>query len=668
MSEEKKRITAEDLYHFQIVSDPQIAPDGEHVIFCVQRVDEKTEKKHTDLWLVATIGGQPRQFTYGDSSDRHPRWSPDGSEIAFLSNRKDEKQEQIYIIPFDGGEAGPLTNVKGSFAQFQWSPNGTQLVCQFRKKDEEALEREGDEQKKNLGVVSRQITSLDYKIDGGGYLPREKWHIWTVDAASGATEQLTDGSYHETEPRWSPDGQKILFISNRSEDPAQEPDADDLYAVPASGGEQQQIKTRYSRKFLPSFSPDGQWIAYLGREKRGRPYQNSSLYIVPSSGGKATNLSASYDLHLSAGVTNTDTGSGSPQPPPTWSKDGKTIFCQATERGNQPLLAFTPDKNGGHLIRVIDGAGVMGSFSLDKEQQKIAFLWGTQDQLGQIWLWENGQSRALTSFNKERLENLDLGQIETVSFNGKDGVELTGWILKPPGFDPQKRYPSILEIHGGPMTQYGNVFMHEFYHLAAQGYVVYWCNPRGSQGYGEAFAGAIYNEWGTVDFDDIMAWTDYMEKQSYIDPERMGVTGGSYGGYMTTLIIGRTQRFKAAVAQRVVSNFISFYGSSDLNWLTEGLLGSEAPPWSDLENYWRQSPISEIGKATTPTMIMHSEADYRCDPEQGKQVFVALKRLGVDTELILFPEESHGLSRNGRTDRRVERLNHMTRWFEKYLK
>jgi dipeptidyl aminopeptidase/acylaminoacyl peptidase len=669
MSEAKRVIRAEDLYHLKIVSDPQISPDGEHIIFCVQHVDEKTEKKSSNFWLVATDNGDPRQFTYGDQSDRHPRWSPNGQEIAFLSNRKDEKQEQLHIIPFHGGEARSLTEFKGSFASFEWSPDGAQIVCQFRKKDEETLEREEDEQKKKLGIVARQITSLEYKMDGAGYLPQEKWHIWTVDTTDGDAQQLTAGSYDETEPRWSPDGQQILFISNRSEDPAQETDADDLYLVTAAEGKMQLVKTRYCRKFLPSFSPDGQWIAYLGRAQTGRFYQNSRLYIVPTAGGDSRNLSAAFDLNLSI-ATITDTVSGTPQTPPTWSRDGRFIFCQATERGNQPLLAFAVNPDADSLTRVIDGAGVVGGFSLDAEQQKIAYLWGTLDRVEQVLLHEqeSGQSRPLSSFNKERMESLNLGQVEAVTFSGSDGVDLPGWILKPPGFDPAQTYPSILEIHGGPQTQYGHAFMHEFYYLAAQGYVVYWCNPRGSQGYGEDFAAAIYNQWGSVDYDDLMAWADYLEQQPYIDPERMGVTGGSYGGYMTTMIIGSTQRFKAAVAQRVVSNFISFYGSSDMNWLAEGLLGTEAPPWNDLENYWRQSPISRIGNATTPTLLIHSETDYRCDREQGEQVFVALKRLGVDTELILFPGESHGLSRNGRTDRRITRLNHMTRWFEKYLK
>ncbi len=669
MSEEKGRITVEDLYRLQIVSDPQISPDGEHIIFCVQHVDQKTEKKHTNLWLVDANGGDPRQFTYGDQTDRHPRWSPDGREIAFLSNRSSERQEQLYIIPFYGGEARPLTDLKGSFAGFEWSPIGARIVCQFRLKDEEALAREEDEQKKKLGIVARQITSLDYKMDGSGYLPQEKWHIWSINARSGEAQQLTTGSTHETEPRWSPDGQQILFLSNRSVDPVQEPDADDLYLIPAAGGDRQLVETRYGRKFLPSFSPDGQWIAYLGREQRGKFYQNSCLYIVPSTGGEPRNLSAPFDLHLSS-ATITDTGSGAAQTPPVWSHDGRHIYCTATERGSQPLLAFATNPGPDDPLRVIDEAGVVDSFSCSADRQKIAYLWSTLDEIGQVRLLdiESSQSKPLSSCNKPLLESLDLGQIEPITFTAADGTELDGWILKPSAFDPEQTYPSILQIHGGPQTQYGHAFMHEFYLLAAEGYVVYWCNPRGSQGYGEAFAGAIYNQWGSVDFTDIMALAGIMEEKPYIDRDRMGVAGGSYGGYMTTLIIGRTSRFKAAVAQRIVSNFISFYGSSDLNWLTEGLLGSEAPPWTDLENYWRQSPISSIGSATTPTLLIHSETDYRCDREQGEQVFVALKRLGVDTELILFPEESHGLSRSGRTDRRIARLNHMTRWFEKYLK
>jgi dipeptidyl aminopeptidase/acylaminoacyl peptidase len=669
MFETKRPLTAEDLYDLQLVSDPQISPDGRHVIFGLLRVDRKTEKKYTNLWLVPADGSAPpRQFTYGDQSDSFPRWSPDGSQIAFLSNRKDEKQQQIYIIPFGGGEARRVTDVQGSFAGFEWSPDGKRFVSQFRKKDQEAIDREKDEQKKKLGVVARHITSLNYKYDGAGYLPQEKWHIWTFDTEIGEGRQLTNGRFHETEPRWSPDGKQIVFVSNRHEEPELNPDATELYLIPADEGELVQVETGHEgRKFTPSFSPDGRQIAYLGRVRPGDWGQNSCLYVVPAAGGQARNLSLAHDLHLSL-ASLTDTGSNTPQPPPLWSRDGRALYNQATELGNQPLLAFNVET--GDYERMIDEPGLVGSFSLDANQDKIAYLWGTMETMGQVWLHDlvSGESTALTHFNAKPFAEIAWGEMEEVWFDGPDGNELQGWILKPPGFAASQKYPTIIEIHGGPMLQYGRAFMHEFHFLAANGYVVAFSNPRGSQGYGDTHATTIANRWGTVDFADVMAWADYVEKLPYVDAARMGVAGGSYGGYMTTTIIGRTQRFKAAVAQRVVSNLLSFYGSSDMNWNTENLVGLDAPPWDDLENYWRQSPISSIGNARTPTLVIHSESDLRCDKEQGEQVFVALKKLGVDTEMVLFPEESHGLSRDGRTDRRIQRLHHMLRWFDNYLK
>jgi dipeptidyl aminopeptidase/acylaminoacyl peptidase len=274
--------------------------------------------------------------------------------------------------------------------------------------------------------------------------------------------------------------------------------------------------------------------------------------------------------------------------------------------------------------------------------------------------------RALTRINRALLDGIDLGQIEEVWIKGRDGNDIQGWILKPPGFDPAKKYPSILEIHGGPLTQYGKFFMHEFYFLAAQGYVVHFSNPRGGRGYGEAHGKAIWGGWGDADYADLMAWTDYVEKLPYIDAGRMGVTGGSYGGYMTVWIIGHTQRFKAAAAQRCVSNFVSMWGSSDFNWTFQQVL-DDKPPFEDLQKFWDHSPIKYIGNAKTPTLVLHNEFDLRCPIEQGEQVFVALKTLGVESEMVRFPDEFHGLSRTGRTDRRIVRLKHIAGWFNRHL-
>jgi dipeptidyl aminopeptidase/acylaminoacyl peptidase len=644
------------------------------VIYTLQRVDRKTEKKFTNLWVANLATGQARQFTYGDQVDAQPRWSPDGGQIAFISNRGDKDLPgQVYLIAFGGGEARPLTDLPGLIGEIAWSPDGSRLLCAVRKFDPDELERQKDEQKKKLGVVSRQYDRLFYKLDGYGYLPHERWHLWIVEARSGKAVQLTDHPvYDEHMAAWSPDGKSVAFLSNRTADPDMTPDYIDLFVLPASGGEPRKIATPPGNKGLLSFSPDGRWIAYYGQDGIDLGYKNVNLWLVPADGSApARNLTGEYDIHISAWTIN---DIGQPETmPPTWSLDGKTIYFPVVQHGSSILHSIGFD--GANLQAVLSTAvgeeqgSVVGSFSFSHDQRLIACCLGTLRDPAQVWVMdmEAQARRMLVTPNAPLLRNIDLGQVETHWFKGPDGNDLQGWILKPPGFDPAKKYPSIMEIHGGPLTQYGYLFMHEFYYLAAQGYVVYFSNPRGGRGYGEAHAWAIWGDWGNKDYIDLMAWADYLAAQPYIDTERMGVTGGSYGGYMTVWIIGHTQRFKAAVTQRCVSNFISMWGSSDFNWTFQTELQAGAP-FEDLDKYWKQSPIAYIGNARTPTRVLHNEFDLRCPIEQGEQVFVALKRLGVETEMIRFPDEFHGLSRSGRTDRRIARLNYILGWFEKYLK
>lgn len=664
----KRSIKAEDLYKIKVVSDVRISPSGDHVVYSRQRVDRKSEKKYSNLWVISTKGGKTKKITSGNYKDQRPRWSPDGKRIAYLSDRGNKnKPAQIFLISLKKGESRQLTSIEGKIKDFSWSPDGRLLLCTIRKSDPEVIQRQEEKRAKNLGTVSRYYKRVFFKFDGEGYLPQERYHLWMVNSRDGQAQQITDHEiFDEWDPTWSPDGTHIAFMSNRSPDPDFDRDRIDLFVMPADGGEPVKISTVYGEKSLPAFSPDGQHIAYFGTEGRKVWYRNQGLWVVPVDGNKeAINLTKSHDVHVSPSTIN---DVGSPEiMPPTWSADGTELFFPIMKQGRSLLCSI--DSDGKDIETIAGEQGVVGSYSYNSDQSLMAYFMGKIDDPGQIYI-NRGDSRIskqITRFNKKLFRKLDLGEIEEVWIKGPDDNDIQGWILKPPGFDPSQRYPSILEIHGGPLTQYGEFFMHEFYYLAAAGYVIHFCNPRGGRGYGEEHAKAIHSDWGNADYRDLMAWTDFIEGLPYISKQHMGVTGGSYGGYMTVWIIGHTGRFKAAATQRCVSNFVSMWGSSDLNWVFQEVL-DDKPPFEDLDKYWNHSPMKYIGNAKTPTLVIHSENDLRCPIEQGEQVFVALKSLGIDSEMVRFPDEFHGLSRNGRTDRRIVRLNHMLRWFDKYLK
>jgi dipeptidyl aminopeptidase/acylaminoacyl peptidase len=668
MSNAKRTITAEDLYKIELISGMEISPDGRYVVYAQERINPENQKKYSNLWVISVEDGTTRQFTFGDQVDHKPRWSPDGHQIAFISNRENEKRPQIYLINFDGGESHPLTDLNGDFDCFEWSPDGKQIVTQFRKKDQEAIDREEDEKLEKLGVVLRNIHRLDYKFDGFGFLPKERWHIWTVDATTGGATQLTvDPEFEETSPIWLKDGKHILFISNRGDNPDIDYDLKDFYIIPSQGGDMVRLNAPEGDKTFPSVSPDCKWLAYIAQEKRGEWWQNDDLWILPMDGSSpAQNITKTHDIHIAPDVINDSNAGAVTMIPPVWSQDGNHLYFPVARNGSSSIRSLSMD--GKDLTKITDGSETVGVFGFDKAQDTMVYFCATIKDPGQIRVMDmtTGESRQLTKFN-QWLSTVDLGEVGEVWFEGRDSNDLQGWILKPPGFDPTRKYPSILEIHGGPMVQYGHYFMHEFYFLAAQGYVVFFSNPRGGQGYGEAHTKAIWCNWGDADYADLMIWADNMKARPYIDPERMGVTGGSYGGYMTLWVIGHTHQFKAAVAQRVVSNFISMWGSSDMNWKMQHLTGDPAP-MDDFQTAWNHSPVKYLGNATTPTLIIHSENDHRCPIEQGEQAFVALKVHGVDTEMVRFPDEPHGLSRTGRTDRRIARLKHILRWMDKYLK
>ncbi|MDZ7814816.1 MAG: S9 family peptidase [Planctomycetota bacterium] len=662
------KIKADDLYRIEQIQDLRISPDGKHVACVKQRIDRESEKKYSDIWLYDTETGEGRQFTTGDCSDTSPRFSPDGSKLAFLSNRENEKFRYIYLISLSGGESQKLQKDKLKVSSLEWSPDGGKLLVEAVKYEKDELERLEDEKKGKLGVTYRRYDRFFYKLDAAGFKTSEHSHLWLVDAESGEAEQLTDGDYDESGAAWCPGGEEIVFVSNRSEDPERTYYDEYLWRIPAKGGELKKVNGPVGPKHNPCYSPDGKWIAYTGYEGKYESYKNSRLWVAPADNSReAICLTREHDFHVSHWTVN-DLPGATGNVRVLWSRDGRDIYFPVAHNGNT-VIKVVRDVFGERKVEdFIAVEGVVGNYGFDRDGKRAAYFFGTMTDPGQIHVLDTltGENRCISSFN-EWLTATELGEVEEVWFDGADGDRLQGWILKPPGFEGGRKYPSILEIHGGPRVQYGNFFMHEFFCLAARGYVVYFCNPRGGQGYGEEHSKSIVNDWGGADYRDLMAWSDYVGKLEYIDEERMGVTGGSYGGYMTNWIVAHKDRFAAAVTQRSVSNLVSMWGTSDFNWVFQHEFGGK-PPYEDIEDLWRQSPIRYFANVKTPTMVIHSEQDLRCSIEQGEQVYIALRHLGVDTEFIRFPGEPHGLSRGGRTDRRVARLEHILRWFDKYLK
>lgn len=652
----KRMMRADDLYKAQVISDNRMSPDKKHIVMSVmQAVREKekgkdVEKKYSHLYMIDTEKGKTKQFTTGKHSDINPHWSKDSKRVYFLSNREDARQFQIYSIRADGGEAEKLTEMKGTFYQISISPDGRQMAFVFSESDERP---EKDR--------CYHYTKSFYKEDGGGFWDNKYAQIYTLNLKTKKVKQITKGEHHHFDIEWTRDSKNIILMSNRSVDPHLEMWKGEFFAVKASGGSLKQIETYLGIKGLPVVSPCGNYMAFLGIKTKTEQWKNVRLFLKELNGaGNTICLNPGADYTVGNHTIN-DLPCGNADTI-KWSEDGRHIYFQASYHGSTNLRRINIKNRKDE--KVTDETGVVGNFGL--KGAKVYHFLGTMANPGEIFEYdtENKQSRQITDFNKW-LNGVDLGGIERV-FLTKGANQLQGWIITPPKFNSRKKYASILEIHGGPHVQYGEFFMHEFYYLAAQGYVVHFCNPRGSVGYSEKFTGSINNRWGSIDYDDVMHWTDYVQTKSYIDSKRMGVTGGSYGGYMTNWIIGHTKRFKAAVTQRSVSNLYSMWGSSDYNWGFQHIFGMK-PPYENPGNYLKMSPITYIKNAKTPTLVIHSLNDLRCALEQSEQIYVALKYLRVDTELVLFPDEPHGLSRGGRTDRRIARLEHINRWFKKHL-
>ncbi|MDA0748489.1 MAG: S9 family peptidase [bacterium] len=660
----KRNITADDLYKFQLVADAQISPDGETVLFAVSHFHPNKKKNayESHIWRVNTRGGTPQQFTTSSESESTPRWSPDGKQILFTSARDSEEAQkgksQLWIIPATGGEAIRITDRKHGAGTPSWSPNGKTILFLGRVPVDPKEDNKPEEAKSDIVHIRR----LSYRMNGGGYHYAYRTHLFTVSPKGGKIRQLTEGDWSVEQATWSADGKHILLTGNKSED-TDYTYARHLYSLPVKGGNIKKLCELPGHISSPTPSPDGKTIAFIGSDRRRSNGTNSNLYLVPTTGGKPQNISRHIDLSIGQSI-GSDVRGGSPSFGPCWSPDGTQIKFLASDRGADRL--FSLDLNTKELTAYTSGDYTVESTSYSADHSVAAYTRMTPTELAEVWIWTQGKSdKRLTRFNTSLLSRLKMAAPKRFTFNASDKTEVEGWIMLPPG-SRRKKHPAILEIHGGPRAAFGQGFMHEFHLLNAAGFAVFYINPRGSSSYGEDWAFAVSKHYGERDYKDVTEAVGHVLRTEPIDPKNLGVTGGSYGGFMTNWIIGHSNRFKAACTQRCISNWTSFFGTSDIGWrFSQEEIGGL--PWKNLKEYWKRSPIAYVEQIQTPLLIIHSEEDWRCPIEQAEQLYTALKWLKQDVEFIRFPGESHELSRSGKPKHRIERLKAITGWFEEKI-
>jgi dipeptidyl aminopeptidase/acylaminoacyl peptidase len=654
-----KAIAADDFAKLKVITDLDLSPDGRTAVFCVKRADVKKRKYWSDLWWSRDSRPAVR-ITHGDCNDVSPKFSPDGGTLAFLSNREDEKAFRFHLLPVDGGEAHPVgPALKGEVAQFLFSPDGRYVYYAFRATDEPTKGPEGRPE----APPFREVDRILYRLDGEGWRPRDSFDLYRLDLGRGTVKQLSDDRFENADFALSSDGAALYYLSCHRDDPDRDAEYVDLFRLPAKGGEEEKLTTPEGSKWALTADPTGKRLAWFGHEYPEDPAGRSPrLYLYDLATGKTVNLTGTLDLV--GGRVIDDLNGICPSDYPRFTADGGSVFFNLAREGSTGVWEMKLDGKA-EPREVVGGLGAVTFFRVHDDG--IVYARATATDPGELYRLEEGdEPKRISALNTRAIGAWHLPEPERFRFASGDGTELQGWLLKPPGFDPKAKYPAVLEVHGGPHVSYGEALMHEFHYLAGRGFVVLWCNPRGSTSYGEQFTRAIVNAWGTKDYEDVLALADYAAGLPFVDGGRLGITGGSYGGYMTNWVITHTDRFAAAVTQRSVSNLLDFYGSSDTGFWFEKEFGGKRP-WSDRDHYWKLSPIAYIADARTPTLVIHSEGDLRCPVSQGEQVFVALKTLGVPTKLLRFPEEFHGLSRGGRPDRRVKRLQAIADWFDEHL-
>ncbi|HEX6488328.1 MAG TPA: S9 family peptidase [Candidatus Dormibacteraeota bacterium] len=648
-------ITSDDLYNFQWIDHVRLDPAGERVAYALSWAN-RDERENQSRIVIRGLAPEDEPVDATDGPyDSSPEWSPSGA-LAFL--RRVNRRAQLFVRSADGAETRQLTDLPDGVGGFSWSPDGARLAFTARVLAEEDGVVDDPRPPESSDVsrrapVARVVRRLDYKYDGRGYFDGRRTHLHVVDATGGPATQLTRGTWDAGDFSWAPDGERIAVTGNAA------PDSDlshesHVYTVTLDGDLQQLTSGKQIEAV--EWSPDGRRVAFAAPlEIEGGRLER--LWFADVAGGDPVCVTRDWDRSVADSVID-DMRAGH-DVPLRWAADGGRIFFLTSTAGATALASVS---KRGDVTELTYGRRRVYDF--DVRDGRTVFLATDLNGPGDLYVDRDGQVVRLTDLNPWLRERY-VAEPERFVVKASDGKDIETWLLTPPDFDPSAKYPLLLQVHGGPHAQYGWTFFHEFQVLAGLGFLVLYANPRGSDGYGEDFRGACVRDWGGADFQDLMAVVDEAVAREYVDGERLGILGGSYGGFMTNWAIGQTDRFRAAVSMRSIANLVSDYAQNDIV-LWSGLeMGP--PPWPDPEEQWRRSPIRYVQNVKTPLLLTHGEMDLRCPISQAEEMFGALRLLGKDVEMVRFPDESHDLSRSGRPDRRVERLDRVSGWMVKHL-